>query len=79
MAHKDMVNHPSHYGGKDNPYEVVKVLEAWDLEKDALLWNAVKYIAREPKEGGNDWKTRIQDLKKAQWYLRRRIKKMEGD
>ena len=21
---KEMVNHPNHYGGEDNPYEVVK-------------------------------------------------------
>ena len=85
MAHKErrererreMVNHPQHYGG-DTTYEVVKVLEAWGLEQDALLWNAVKYIARQPKEGGNDYKTRTEDLKKAQWYLRRRIKQREG-
>jgi hypothetical protein len=36
------VNGPAHYGGKDNPHEVIKCLEAWGLEKDALVWNAVK-------------------------------------
>lgn len=25
----DSVNHPSHYGGADNPYEAIKVIEAW--------------------------------------------------
>ena len=25
MKNKEMVEHPDHYGGKDNPYEVVKV------------------------------------------------------
>ena len=29
---KEMVNHPSHYGGKDNPYEVIKVIENWNLD-----------------------------------------------
>jgi hypothetical protein len=75
MAHKEkkeMVHHPAHYGGRDNPYEVVKVLEAWDLEDDALLWNAVKYIARKPKD--DEYETRLEDLKKAEWYLHRRIK-----
>ncbi len=27
----DMVNHPAHYGGENNPYEVIKVIEAWRL------------------------------------------------
>jgi hypothetical protein len=88
MAHhshkeKEMVNHPAHYGG-DTTYEVIKVLEAWGLEQDALLWNAVKYIARQPKHGDKvdamgeeEWiKARLEDLKKAQWYLKRRIRIM---
>ena len=25
------VNHPDHYGGADNPYEAIKVIEAWKL------------------------------------------------
>ena len=33
-----MVNHPDHYGGKENQYEVVKVCENWDLDKDAYLF-----------------------------------------
>ena len=24
---KELVNHPQHYGGKDNPYEAIKVIE----------------------------------------------------
>ena len=43
---KEMVNGPAHYGGADNPYEVIKVCEAWDLDKDAYLFNVVKYVAR---------------------------------
>lgn len=23
------VDHPAHYGGEDNPYEAIKVIEAW--------------------------------------------------
>ena len=44
---KEMVNGPAHYGGIDNPYEVIKVCEAWELDKDAYLFNVVKYVARE--------------------------------
>ena len=32
MVQNEMVNGPAHYGGVDNPYEVIKVCEAWGLE-----------------------------------------------
>lgn len=70
---KEMVNHPSHYGGEANPYEVVKVCEAWGLDKDAYLFNVVKYVARAGKKDAN---SDLQDLKKALWYLSRRIEKL---
>ncbi len=38
------VDHPAHYGGADNPYETINVIEAWDL--GFHLGNVVKYIAR---------------------------------
>lgn len=64
---KEKVNHPKHYGG-DTTYEVIKVLEAWDLTSDAYLFNVVKYIARAGKKGDH-----LEDLKKAHWYLSRKI------
>jgi len=66
------VNHPLHYGG-DTPHEVIKCLAAWGLESDALLWNTVKYIARAGKKG-----SALEDLKKARFYLDRRIRNLEG-
>jgi uncharacterized protein DUF3310 len=66
------VDHPPHYGG-DVPHETVKCLEAWGLERDALLWNTVKYISRAGKKGDQ-----LEDLKKARWYLDRRIAKLEA-
>jgi hypothetical protein len=66
------VEHPSHYGG-DVPHEVIKCLDAWGLESKALLWNAVKYIARAGKKSPDA----LQDLKKAQFYLHREIEKLE--
>lgn len=69
----ETVNHPTHYGGADNPHEVIKCLHAWGLELDALLWNACKYIARAGKKGD-----KIEDLKKAQFYLNRRIAALES-
>lgn len=67
----DMVNHPSHYGGENNVYEVIKVCENWGLDKDAYLFNVVKYVAR---AGKKDINKEIEDLEKAAFYLDRRIK-----
>lgn len=67
----EAVNHPAHYGGEDNPYEVVKVAEAWGFDEDAYLFNVLKYIGR-PEKGNY-----LEDLKKARWYLERKIKRLE--
>ena len=71
---KEMVNGPQHYGGIDNPYEVIKVCEAWGLDKDAYLFNVVKYVAR---AGKKDPKKELEDLKKAIFYLERKVKNLE--
>ena len=67
-AKKESVNHPDHYGGKDNPYEVIKVIRAWDLSFS--LGNVVKYVAR---AGRKDPAKRLEDLHKAAWYLQEEI------
>jgi hypothetical protein len=64
----EYVNHPKHYGGLENTYEVIKVIEA--LEMDFHLGNTFKYIARAGKKGSDK---EIQDLEKALWYLQRKI------
>lgn len=60
------VNHPAHYGGADNPYEAIKVIEAWGLGFN--LGNTAKYIARAERKAAP-----IEDLEKAAWYLSREI------
>ena len=72
---KEMVNHPEHYGGKENIYEVVKVCEAWGRDKDAYIFNVVKYVAR---AGKKDTDKELQDMKKALWYLNRKIERLEN-
>lgn len=67
----DAVNHPNHYGGADNSYEAIKVIEAWQL--GFCLGNAVKYIARAGKKRRN---AELQDLRKAAWYINRRIEQL---
>lgn len=66
----EAVEHPAHYGG-DTPYEVIKVAEAWGLDKDAYLFNVIKYVGRADKKG-----KQLEDLKKARFYLDRRIKQL---
>jgi hypothetical protein len=63
----DEIN-PRHYGGQDDPFEAIKVIEAWNLNFN--LGNCVKYIARAGKKPGA---RAIVDLQKAQWYLAREI------
>lgn len=65
------VNHPSHYTfGK---HEVIDVLEDW-FSDDPLLWQVGKYIARASHKGKE-----LEDLKKAAFYLQRRINILEGN
>lgn len=61
----DIVNHPPHYKG--NGIECIDVIEAFGLGFN--LGNAVKYILRAGKKGD-----RIEDIRKAMWYLEREIK-----
>ena len=72
MSDRETVNHPPHYGGADDTYEAIEVIEAWSL--GFHLGNAVKYIARAGKKGDA-----LEDLKKARWYLDRLIQKTEAD
>lgn len=70
-SRNNMVDHPQHYGGADNPYEAIKVIEAW-LDPSAsygfCIGNALKYICRAGKKSGSSTR---QDLEKAIWYLNR--------
>lgn len=65
---EESVNNPAHYGGSDNVYEAIKVIEAWGL--GFCLGNVVKYISR---AGKKDPKKLVEDLEKAKWYLEREI------
>lgn len=68
----EAVDHPAHYGGAENTYEAIKIIEAWDLGFN--LGNTVKYISR---AGKKDLTKTLEDLKKARWYLDREIQKLE--
>lgn len=75
----EMVNHPAHYtsGGM----EVIDIIEAFDLS--FCSGNAIKYILRagtkQDYEGQDQKQKTIEDLKKAVWYINRRILEIEED
>ena len=64
---KETVNHPPHY--KVGGIETIDFIEAKGL--DYCLGNVVKYITRADHKGN-----KIEDLRKAQWYLTRAISKI---
>jgi len=65
----DMVNHPPHY--KAGGIETIDFIEAKDLGYH--LGNVVKYVSRANLKGA-----KIEDLKKAQWYLNRAVSNLEN-
>ena len=65
---KDMVNDPPHY--KDGGIETIDFIEAKNLGYH--LGNVIKYITRADHKGN-----RLEDLKKAQWYLNRAVANLE--
>lgn len=68
----DPVNNPKHYKA-GNGLEVIDVIEAFGLGDSFHLGNVVKYVLR---AGHKD--EEIQDLRKADWYLRRKIAGLEA-
>ena len=65
---EDKVNHPSHY--KVGGIETIDFIEAKEL--GYLLGNVVKYISRADHKDN-----KLENLKKAQWYLNRVVSNLE--
>lgn len=61
---------PAHYGGDANPFEPIKVIESLGWSEGFCLGNALKYLMRAGKKDGE---SKLDDLKKARWYLDRCI------
>lgn len=64
------ISNPSHY--TYSSIEPITVIEAWQLRFH--LGCVVKYICRAGRK-----ESRLEDLKKAQWYLQREIELLEGE
>jgi len=67
----DNVNHPPHYGGENDTYETIKVIEAWEM--DFVEGNILKYLRRYKKKNG------LEDLQKSLWYLEYLINKYKSN
>ena len=68
----DPVSHPKHY--TDGRIEVIEYIE--DKKLGFCLGNAIKYISR---AGKKEKDKEIQDLRKATWYIERRIYELENN
>ena len=73
---EDKVNSPSHYTGHPSGIECIDITEHYDF----CVGNAIKYLWRAglKKEAGvSDKEKEIEDLKKAAYYIDRKIKQLE--
>lgn len=64
----EKINHPPHYNAHPSGVEVIAITEHMDF----CLGNAVKYIMRCEHKGN-----KLEDLKKAAWYINREIERLE--
>lgn len=64
----DMVNHPPHYNKHPSGVECITITEHFNFN----IGNAIKYSWRSDDKGNA-----IEDLMKAEWYIRREIKRRQ--
>lgn len=63
---EDKINHPKHYTSHPSGVECITVVEHLTFN----VGNAIKYLWRADRKNG------IEDLKKAEWYVRREIERL---
>ena len=66
---RDIVNSPPHYNSHPSGIECIEITQHMDF----CIGNAMKYLWRCGKKDDD-----IQDLKKAVWYINKKIKILEG-
>lgn len=67
---EDKVNHPKHYTNHPSGIECIEITQHHDF----CVGNAIKYLWR---AGIKDTTTEIEDLRKAIWYIERKIQLIE--
>lgn len=69
----DPIDHPAHYAdGWSNRAEIIDITERLNFNRG----NAIKYLARAGRKSPD---TELEDLRKAAWYVRREIQRIETD
>lgn len=69
-------NHASYYGGENDPYEAIKVINAWadknkwDGKQGFTYGTVLKYLSRAGQKAGN---SEAQDIQKCINYLQMRL------
>ena len=69
---KDPINHPEHYTSHPSGIECISIAQYYDF----CIGNAIKYLWRaglKHEEGISDAAKEIEDLRKAIWYIQRKI------
>jgi hypothetical protein len=66
----ERVDHPDHYNNNASGIECIDVVEQMDF----CSGNAIKYIWRHMEKDNP-----VEDLKKAAWYISRRMDVLEGE
>ena len=62
----EKVDHPAHYNSHPSGVECITVVEHMTFN----IGNAIKYLWRADHKNG------LEDLKKAEWYVRREIERL---
>ena len=76
MEEKDNVNHPHHYTSHPSGVECIDITEHYDF----CVGNAIKYLWRaglKVESGYTHVEKELEDLRKAVWYINRKIKHLE--
>lgn len=71
VGRHDPVNHPAHYTSDPSGIECIQITR----HRNFNVGNAIKYLWR---AGLKDDKKRIEDLKKAIFYINDEIRRLEG-
>ena len=72
LVKPDMVNHPPHY---NKGIETIKYIKSWSMSY--AQGNVIKYATRYNVKH-TDKKAQLEDLQKAQWYLKDLIQELEN-
>lgn len=73
---EDAVNHPSHYTSHPSGIECIEITQHYDF----CVGNAIKYLWRaglKKEEGLTDKEKEIEDLRKALFYINKKINLLE--